>query len=99
VSAPCCFPCGDGAGFLEALFALIKKVNDDHEAIEIVFQHGNAVLVSAEDYTSWLKNDRKGLAQINKIIEDVKRDPVTWIGKPELLEYHLSGAWSETDRR
>ena len=32
----------------KALFPLIKKVNDDHEAIEIVSKHGNAVLVSAE---------------------------------------------------
>ena len=34
------------------LFPLIKKVNDDHEAIEIVSKHGNAVLVSAEDYAA-----------------------------------------------
>ena len=32
------------------LFPLIKKVNEDHYAIEIVSKHGNAVLVSAEDY-------------------------------------------------
>ncbi|MGW4952594.1 type II toxin-antitoxin system Phd/YefM family antitoxin [Streptomyces parvulus] len=32
------------------LFPLIKKVNENHEAIEIVSKHGNAVLVSAEDY-------------------------------------------------
>ncbi|WP_406160059.1 type II toxin-antitoxin system Phd/YefM family antitoxin [Streptomyces canus] len=36
----------------KALFPLIKKVNDDHEAIEIVSKHGNAVLVSAEDYAA-----------------------------------------------
>lgn len=34
------------------LFPLIKKVNDDHEAVEIVSKHGNAVLVSAEDYAA-----------------------------------------------
>ncbi|MDJ0466398.1 Txe/YoeB family addiction module toxin [Streptomyces sp. H27-C3] len=48
----------------------------------------------SEDYTSWLKNDRKTLVRINKLIEDVKRDPVTGIGKPEPLKYHLPGAWS-----
>ncbi|MBK3628395.1 type II toxin-antitoxin system prevent-host-death family antitoxin [Streptomyces asoensis] len=32
------------------LFPLIKKVNENHEAIEIVSKHGNAVLVSADDY-------------------------------------------------
>jgi antitoxin YefM len=34
------------------LFPLIKRVNDDHDAIEIVSKHGNAVLVSAEDYAA-----------------------------------------------
>ncbi len=34
------------------LFPLIKKVNEDHDAIEIVSKHGNAVLVSAEDYAA-----------------------------------------------
>jgi antitoxin YefM len=36
----------------EGLFPLIKKVNEDHDAIEIVSKHGNAVLVSAEDYAA-----------------------------------------------
>lgn len=35
-----------------SLFPLIKKVNDDHEAIEIVSRHGNAVLLSADDYAA-----------------------------------------------
>lgn len=34
------------------LFPLIRKVNEDHDAIEIVSKHGNAVLVSAEDYAA-----------------------------------------------
>jgi antitoxin YefM len=34
------------------LFPLIKKVNEDHDAIEIVSKHGNAVLISAEDYAA-----------------------------------------------
>lgn len=38
------------------MFPLIKKVNDDHEAIEIVSKHGNAVLVSAED--TWSRTRR-----------------------------------------
>ncbi|MGH7734265.1 MAG: type II toxin-antitoxin system Phd/YefM family antitoxin [Gemmatimonadales bacterium] len=36
----------------KSLFPLIKKVNDDHDAIEIVSKHGNAVLVSAEDFNA-----------------------------------------------
>jgi antitoxin YefM len=34
------------------LIPLIKKVNEDHEAIEIVSEQGDAVLVSAEDYAA-----------------------------------------------
>lgn len=36
----------------KGLFPLIKQVNEDHEAIEIVSKHGNAVLLSAEDYAA-----------------------------------------------
>jgi antitoxin YefM len=36
----------------KGLFPLIKKVNEDHNAIEIVSRHGNAVLISAEDYAA-----------------------------------------------
>lgn len=35
-----------------SLFPLIKQVNDDHDPVEIVSKHGNAVLVSAEDYAA-----------------------------------------------
>ena len=35
-----------------SLCPLVKKVNEDHDAIEIVSKHGNAVLVSAEDYSA-----------------------------------------------
>jgi antitoxin YefM len=36
----------------KGLFPLIKKVIEDHDAIEIVSRHGNAVLISAEDYAA-----------------------------------------------
>ncbi|MDR1187823.1 MAG: type II toxin-antitoxin system prevent-host-death family antitoxin [Bifidobacteriaceae bacterium] len=32
------------------LFPLVRRVNEDHTAIEIVSNHGNAVLMAAEDY-------------------------------------------------
>ena len=47
-----------------------------------------------EDYASWLRSDHKTLARINKLIEAIRRDPFTGIGKPEPLKYHLPGAWS-----
>jgi toxin YoeB len=40
-----------------------------------------------------VKNDRKMLLRINKLSEDVLRDPFEGIGKPEPLKYHLPGAW------
>jgi antitoxin YefM len=41
------------------LFALIAKVNDDREPVEITSEHGDAVLLSRADYdalseTAWL---------------------------------------------
>jgi antitoxin YefM len=39
----------------KGLFPLIKKVNEDHDAIEIVSKHGNAVLISAEDHAALLE--------------------------------------------
>ena len=46
------------------------------------------------DYTSWVKIDRKMLTRINKLIDDIRRDPFTGLGKPEPLKYHLPDAWS-----
>jgi toxin YoeB len=47
-----------------------------------------------DDYTSLVKTDRTMLARINQLIEDVRQDPFTGIGKPEPLKYQLPGAWS-----
>ncbi|MER6024642.1 Txe/YoeB family addiction module toxin [Streptomyces sp. NPDC001851] len=52
------------------------------------------MLKAYENALATIKNDRKTLARINKLIEDVKRDPFTGIGKPEPLKYHLPGVWS-----
>lgn len=35
------------------LFPLIEKVNQDRDAVEIVSRNGNAVLMSADDYSAW----------------------------------------------
>ncbi|MGC9156137.1 MAG: type II toxin-antitoxin system Phd/YefM family antitoxin [Ferrimicrobium sp.] len=35
------------------LFPLIERVNDDRTAIEITSKHGNAVLMSADEYDGW----------------------------------------------
>ena len=47
-----------------------------------------------EDYLYWQKQDRKVLERINKLIQEVKREPFTGIGKPEPLRHALAGFWS-----
>lgn len=37
------------------LFPLIEKVNQDRNAVEIVSRNGNAVLMSADDYSAWVE--------------------------------------------
>jgi toxin YoeB len=46
------------------------------------------------DYTYWLTADRTIVKRINRLIEDVLRDPFEGIGKPEPLRHALTGAWS-----
>ena len=47
-----------------------------------------------EDYLYWQKNDRKMVERINKLIQEVKREPFSGVGKPEALKHALSGFWS-----
>ncbi len=47
-----------------------------------------------EDYTHWQTADRAILKRINRLVEDVLRDPFAGIGKPEQLKHALAGAWS-----
>lgn len=37
----------------KTLFPLIQRVNADRDAVEIVSRHGNAVLMSAQEYAAW----------------------------------------------
>ena len=47
-----------------------------------------------EDYLSWQASDRAMLKRINRLLDDIARDPFTGIGKPEQLRHALAGAWS-----
>ena len=47
-----------------------------------------------EDYSHWLSADRAALKRINRLIDDVLRDPFEGIGKPEPLRHALAGSWS-----
>lgn len=46
------------------------------------------------DYKYWGQYDRKVVIRINKLIENIMSTPFTGLGKPEPLEYLLSGCWS-----
>ncbi len=46
------------------------------------------------DYTYWQSADRATLKRVNRLIDDVLRDPFEGIGKPEALRHALTGAWS-----
>ena len=45
------------------------------------------------DYVYWQTEDRKTLRRINKLIQDILRDPYHGIGKPEPLR-NTNGYWS-----
>lgn len=47
-----------------------------------------------DDYLHWQKQDRKMVERINKLIQEVRRDPFTGVGKPEPLKHALAGFWS-----
>jgi len=46
------------------------------------------------DYSYWLAADRATLKRVNRLIDDVTRDPFAGIGKPEPLRLALAGCWS-----
>ena len=47
-----------------------------------------------DDYLYWQKQDRKMVERINKLIQEVKREPFSGVGKPEPLKHALAGFWS-----
>ena len=47
-----------------------------------------------EDCLHWQKQDRRMVERINKLLEEVRRDPFGGIGKPEPLKHALAGFWS-----
>ena len=47
-----------------------------------------------EDYLYWQKTDRKIVARINSLLQEIRREPFSGIGKPEPLRHGLAGYWS-----
>jgi toxin YoeB len=47
-----------------------------------------------KQYLWWQSEDAKGLARVNALLEECRRDPFRGTGKPEALKQNLSGWWS-----
>jgi toxin YoeB len=47
-----------------------------------------------EDYLHWQSTDRTTLRRINRLLDDVLRDPFEGVGKPEPLRHAFAGCWS-----
>lgn len=47
-----------------------------------------------EDYLQWQADDKKLLKKINRLLQEIGRDPFNGTGKPEPLTGDLSGFWS-----
>ena len=44
-----------------------------------------------EDYLFWQQTDKKTLQRINKLINNITREPFSGLGDPEPLKHHWSG--------
>ncbi|MCP9820397.1 Txe/YoeB family addiction module toxin [Synechococcus sp. Cruz-9H2] len=47
-----------------------------------------------KDYLHWQEHDRRMQQRINQLIEAIRREPFSGIGKPEPLKHALAGWWS-----
>ena len=47
-----------------------------------------------EDFSYWLRNDRRKVRRILELIKDIQKHPFDGIGKPEALKYNLQGYYS-----
>lgn len=47
-----------------------------------------------DDYLYWQKTDKATINRLNRLLDEVLRDTVGGIGKPEPLRHILAGCWS-----
>ncbi|MFE3543491.1 Txe/YoeB family addiction module toxin [Nocardia sp. NPDC059177] len=50
--------------------------------------------VAFEDLGHWIATDRKMALRVLRLIDDIRRDPFSGLGKPEPLKGDKSGYWS-----
>ena|SRR3989338_4200976 len=49
---------------------------------------------AAEDRDYWRRHSRRVFMKIERLVNDIKRDPFHGLGKPEPLRHELAGYWS-----
>jgi toxin YoeB len=47
-----------------------------------------------DDYRYWQKTEKATLNRLNRLLNEVLRDPVSGLGRPEPLRHILAGCWS-----
>ncbi len=62
----------------KSLFGIIRQVNNDHTAVEVVSRHGNAVIMSKDDYdamteTAYLLRNPANAERLLAAIERARR--------------------------
>ncbi len=62
----------------KSLFGIIRQVNNDHTAVEVVSRHGNAVIMSKDDYdamteTAYLLRNPANAERLLAAVERARR--------------------------
>lgn len=68
-----------------------KKVQNKKEAKKFAFAGTD---IAWEDYLYWQDENPKIVDEINRLLEECRRDPFRGTGKPEPLKGDLTGCWS-----
>lgn len=68
-----------------------KKVQNKKEARQFAFAWTDNAW---EDYLYWQEENPKLVDEINRLLEECRRDPFRGTGKPEPLKGDLTGYWS-----
>ena len=72
----------------KGLFGLIQEVNQDHTTIEVVSKHGNAVLMSKDDFDALTETAYllRNAANAERLLESIERARRGEFEKHDLLE-------------
>lgn len=72
----------------KSLFGLIQQVNDDHTAVEVVSRHGNAVIMSKDDYDAMTETAHllRSPANAERLLEAIERARHGRFEQHDLLE-------------